>query len=144
MGAEKGDDGAVYAIFAQELRNRVENDSSKRYYFSASPQCIYPDAQVGIMLSTVALDNIYVQFYNNPSCRANNYASSNANTVQTQMTNFLQWDAVAAGNPSGSAQWYIGMNAVDKLSNDYVKQSTLTKILESVQSMSSFGGAMLW
>lgn len=37
------------------------SDLGNRYYVTAAPQCVYPDAYLGTVLNSVALDAVYVQ-----------------------------------------------------------------------------------
>ena len=56
--------------------------TSRKYYLTAVPQCIFPDANVGPAIAAAgsSFDFIGIQFYNNPSCSNgnldNNYASN--------------------------------------------------------------------
>ena len=46
----------------------VLNIVSARYYITAAPQCVYPDANLGAVLNAVAFDAIYVQFCTSTMC----------------------------------------------------------------------------
>jgi chitinase len=142
QGADQGENGQIYADFASALREKFSS-AGKSMILTAAPQCIYPDAQLNIALTTVSFDYIFVQFYDNPSCRPSNYVSSDATTAAAQLTTFQNWNAIAAGNPSGTCQWFLGLLASPG-SADYTTQADLNKILGAVQPMSNFGGAMLW
>lgn len=130
----------MYAFFAQALRDKAATDASKTYLFGAAPQCIYPDATIGKILTDVALDYIFVQFYNNPSCRPANLVHGDRSA---QETNFQQWNTLAGSNPGGSTKWYLGLLA-QPASADYTNQQDLVEILEYIQPLSNFGGIMLW
>ncbi|TQE01320.1 hypothetical protein C1H46_013081 [Malus baccata] len=45
------------------------SNKEKKVYFTAAPQCPFPDAWVGSALKTGLFDNVWVQFYNNPPCQ---------------------------------------------------------------------------
>lgn len=47
-----------YPELATALKSKF--DSSKKYYLSASPQCVYPDAHVGPLLEQVPLDFAFI------------------------------------------------------------------------------------
>ena len=138
-GASKGNNGAVYASFAQKLRNKFQ-PSGGSFLLTAAPQCIYPDATLGETLNTVSIDLIFVQFYNNPSCRPSNLVKGDADA---QKDNFNKWNALAANNPNGNSKWFLGLLASTS-SADYTTQTELDAILEYVQPQSNFGGIMLW
>ncbi|GMF03032.1 unnamed protein product [Ambrosiozyma monospora] len=55
-----------YAALTTKLREYYDKDSSKQYYISAAPQCVYPDKYIGDMLSNAYVDYAFIQFYNNP------------------------------------------------------------------------------
>ncbi|KAH8163597.1 hypothetical protein CIB48_g4647 [Xylaria polymorpha] len=74
-----------FVPFAQQLRSLMDADSSKKYYLSAAPQCVYPDAAMNDMLNgAVSFDWINIQFYNN-WCGVINFSNTNA-------WNFNVWD----------------------------------------------------
>ncbi|KAF3222871.1 hypothetical protein TWF106_005301 [Orbilia oligospora] len=138
-GASKGDNGAIYASFAQRLRDKFQL-SSNSFLLTAAPQCIYPDATLGNTLSTVSIDLIFVQFYNNPSCRPSNLVKGDADA---QKDNFNKWNSLASNNPNGNCKWFLGLLASPS-SADYTSQTDLVAIRDYVQVQSNFGGIMLW
>ena len=54
-----------YVALVNELRS-LYSGASKQYYISTAPQCVYPDASVGDVLSSCEVDFAMIQFYNNP------------------------------------------------------------------------------
>jgi chitinase len=57
-----------FVPFAQRLRANMDAASSKKFYLSAAPQCVYPDAATNDMLNgQVSFDFISIQFYNSMS-----------------------------------------------------------------------------
>ncbi|KAK6353295.1 hypothetical protein TWF696_005267 [Orbilia brochopaga] len=131
-----------YRLFALALRAKFVS-APGQFYLSAAPQCIYPDANLQPVLDGVCLDYIFVQFYNNPSCRPSNILSSDDTIRQHQSDNFGNWNALAENNPCPGTTWYLGLLAQTS-SDDYTSQSELTGILGAIQSQSRFGGIMLW
>jgi chitinase len=68
-------DGSYVADFASALKTFTLTDPSRKYYFSAPPQCPIPEARLDAALAAVDFDFVYVQFYNNPSCAARQFFS---------------------------------------------------------------------
>ena len=67
---------AYYADFMNELRTLSAGDTSRQYFISAAPQCVYPDASLGpdhtkhnvtvpTAITHAAFDWLNMQFYNN-------------------------------------------------------------------------------
>ncbi|KAF2968088.1 hypothetical protein GQX73_g5501 [Xylaria multiplex] len=128
-----------FVPFASELRSLMDADSSKTYYLSAAPQCVYPDAAMNDMLNgAIAFDWINIQFYNN-WCGVVNFANPNA-------WNFNVWDDWAhntSKNPN--VKVLIGVPANTGAGGGYVSASTLGSIITDTKSQySSFGGVMMW
>ncbi|KAI0512962.1 glycoside hydrolase superfamily [Xylaria bambusicola] len=128
-----------FVPFAQRLRDHMDADSSKAYYLSAAPQCVYPDAAMNDMLNgAIAFDWINIQFYNN-FCGVVNFANPNA-------WNFNVWDDWAhntSKNPN--VKVLIGVPASQSAGGGYVSASTLDPIIaDTKQKYSSFGGIMAW
>lgn len=126
-----------YASCANKLKQYYNADSSKNYYISAAPQCPYPDASVGDLMSNSHIDFAFIQFYNN-------YCS-------TLGSNF-NWDTwVKYANevsPNKDVKLYLGLPGSPSAAGsgyatpDQVK-STVNDILNADGS-NHFGGIMLW
>ncbi|KAG6849009.1 hypothetical protein H0H93_012055 [Arthromyces matolae] len=126
-----------YAAFVNRIRSNASG-SSKKYYLTAAPQCVYPDAHVGTVLDAVAFDAVYVQ-YNN-YCGLQNYDNSNA-------WNYDTWDNWAKNTAvNKDVKIYIGAPASSTAAGSgYVDAATLGKIAQETRSKyDSFGGIMLW
>lgn len=129
--------------FANKLRQYYSADTSKQYYLTAAPQCVYPDAADDSMLDgTVFFDAIWVQFYNN-YCGLQSFTPNN--TMQTNF-NFDRWDAWAhqtSKNPN--VRIYVGVPASPNAAGSgYESASDLTPIIDYAATFSSFGGIMMW
>ncbi|CAM0141270.1 Chitinase 2 [Umbelopsis sp. WA50703] len=127
-----------YVAFVNQLQTHFQA-ASKKYYVTAAPQCVYPDANLGSVINTVAVDAIYVQFYNNP-CGLQNF-----NVVSDW--NFGIWDYWARNvSPNPNVKVYIGAPASSTAAGTgYVSPSTLASILQTTQKdFPSFGGVMMW
>ncbi|EJD48950.1 glycoside hydrolase, partial [Auricularia subglabra TFB-10046 SS5] len=133
----EGGGTALFASFVKQLRSHF--DSSKKYYVTAAPQCVFPDANLGETLNNAEIDAVYVQFYNN-YCGLQNYDNPNA-------WNFAQWDDWAKNtSPNKDVKIYIGAPASQTAAGSgYVDAATLGKIAKDTASQySSFGGVMFW
>lgn len=126
---------AHYATFVNKIRSLAEN-SSKKYYVTAAPQCPFPDQNIGGALNSAHFDAVYVQFYNN-FCELS----------QPSEFNFDTWDNWArTTSPNPDVKVYIGApGSANSAGEGYVNIDTLTRMaLDAQQSYSSFGGVMLW
>ncbi|KAG6908489.1 hypothetical protein DXG01_004423 [Tephrocybe rancida] len=118
---------AGYAAFVNKLRSKAKGDS-KKYYFTAAPQCVFPDAHLGGVLDAVGFDAVYVQAYGSDSW------------------NFDTWDKWAKNtSPNKNIKVYIGAPASAAAGGGYIGVDVLSKIAaETAAKYSSFGGIMLW
>ncbi|KAF8920149.1 glycoside hydrolase superfamily [Mucidula mucida] len=134
----EGGSSTGYVAFVNKIRS-LSASASKAYYITAAPQCVFPDAYLGSVISAVGFDAIYVQFYNN-WCGLQNYANDNA-------WNFGTWDNWAkTSSPNANVKIYIGAPASSTAANTgYVDAGTLSTIAQETRSKySSFGGVMFW
>ncbi|KAI8979496.1 glycoside hydrolase superfamily [Mycotypha africana] len=127
-----------YVTFLNKL-NGYFKSASKKYYVTAAPQCVYPDANLQTTLNGYPFDAVYVQFYNNP-CGLQNYNSAS-------QWNFGIWDLWARTvSPNPNVKIYIGAPASSSAAGGgYVDAATLSKIAVNTRnSFPSFGGVMFW
>ncbi|KAK0208471.1 class III chitinase [Desarmillaria ectypa] len=134
----EGGTSSSYSMFVNELR-ALASSASKRYYITAAPQCVFPDAALSGVLNAASFDAIYVQFYNNP-CGLTNFG-------QASNWNFGIWDHWARNasiNPD--VKIYIGAPASSTAAGSgYVDIGSLSSIAVQMRnSFPSFGGVMLW
>ncbi|KAI1434557.1 glycoside hydrolase family 18 protein [Xylaria sp. CBS 124048] len=66
-----------YIALVKQLRSLYSTDSTKPHYITASPQCIVPDANLGVTLASSRFDMLFIQFYNTPQCAAITWAEAN-------------------------------------------------------------------
>ncbi|PFH49204.1 carbohydrate-binding module family 5 protein [Amanita thiersii Skay4041] len=126
-----------YVTFVNKIRS-LANGASKKYYITAAPQCVYPDAALSGVLNSANFDAIYGWFYNNP-CGLQVYPSTN--------WDFGIWDNWARTiSPNRNAKVYIGAPASSTAAGGgYVDINTLKNIAVTMRhSFPSFGGVMLW
>lgn len=129
--------------FANQLRTLMDADTSKTYYLSAAPQCVYPDAADGEMLNgAVSFDFIWVQFYNN-FCGLQNF--QDGSTTQNDF-NFDVWDTWAKNTSlNKNVKVFLGIPANSGAAGSgYESGSTLADIITYSKTFSSFGGVMMW
>ncbi|CAO3675448.1 unnamed protein product [Umbelopsis vinacea] len=127
-----------YSAFVTQLQSHFKA-ASKKYYITAAPQCVYPDANLGAVINSVAFDAVYVQFYNNP-CGLQNFNAPS-------QWNFGIWDYWARNvSPNKNVKVYIGAPASSSAAGGgYVSAATLTTIAQTMQAdFPSFGGLMFW
>lgn len=148
-----------YVTFLSQLNSHFKSDS-KKYYITAAPQCVYPDAALGSTLNGFPFDAVYVQFCkfcdllypltlsnyiyslsidNNP-CGLQNFNSPS-------QWNFGIWDIWARTiSPNPKVKVYIGAPASSSAAGGgYVPASTLLNIsLATRAAFPSFGGVMFW
>ncbi|GME72471.1 unnamed protein product [[Candida] boidinii] len=124
-----------YAALATKLREYYAQDSSKTYYISASPQCVYPDASVGDLLANADVDFAFIQFYNN-------YCNTD------RQFNWNTWAEFAtSSSPNKDIKLYLGLPGSPTaagsgyVTSDVVKNA-LANVIKSLDS--NFGGISIW
>lgn len=116
------------------LRTQFAKDSSKQYYLSAAPQCVYPDASTGDILAETDIDFAFIQFYNN-------YCSLGANF------NWDTWQTYAElVSPNKDIKLYVGLpGASSSAGSGYADLDTVKKYVGlDILNSNNFGGFMLW
>jgi chitinase len=129
----ENNNAAGYAALATKLRSDYFSQGSKTYYLSAAPQCFYPDASVGNLLSNAYIDFAFVQFYNN-------YCSINGQFNWDTWTNFAE-----TISPNKDIKLFLGLpGSTSAAGSGYVDIDTVSSTVSSIGSDSQFGGVMLW
>ncbi|KJA26016.1 carbohydrate-binding module family 5 protein [Hypholoma sublateritium FD-334 SS-4] len=134
----EGGGSQFYDSFVNEIRS-LSAGASKKYYVTAAPQCVFPDANLGSVLNAANFDAIYGVFYNN-FCGLQSFGQANN-------WNFGIWDEWArTTSPNPNTKVYIGAPAsTSAAGSGYVSISTLSSIaVQMRKSFPSFGGVMLW
>jgi len=128
-----------YAAFITQLRSYFTG-TSKTYYISSAPQCLFPDAFIGpgagTAMQTAWFDYIWVQFYNN-NCKLGG-TKFNFNT-------WANWASQSSVNPN--VKIFIGAPAGPKAADSgYVTALALSVIVAAARAAypTVFGGVMLW
>ncbi|KAL2645006.1 hypothetical protein R1flu_012593 [Riccia fluitans] len=131
---------AFYADLGGRLREIAQNNKYKRVYFSAAPQCPFPDnslgPQGGKFLSAKLADFVFVQFYNNPGCDIRG-------GTEGVISAWRQW---TSGLPDPKPQVFMGLLASSNTGDQgFMDSGTLkNSILPRIKSIGNYGGVMLW
>ena len=132
--------------FGQTLRSLMDDRTSKtgeKFYITAAPQCVYPDAAGQEMFDgKVSFDALFVQFYNN-YCGLQSFQPNATN--QTNF-NFNAWDDWAKTKSlNKGVKIFLGVPAGPSAAGSgYAPVESLAKIIEYCKSFDSFGGVMMW
>ncbi|KAJ4289406.1 Chitinase 2 [Collariella sp. IMI 366227] len=127
------------APFAATLRQLMDA-TGRKYFLSAAPQCPFPDAAMGEMLSQVAFDFVSVQFYNN-YCGANSYVPGTGGNY-----NFARWDQWArTESVNKNVKVLLGVpGSPSAAGSGYVSGEQLRSVIQYSKQFASFGGVMVW
>lgn len=132
-----------FVSFGQRLRANMDAASSKKFYLSAAPQCVYPDAAMDAMLNgQVSFDFLNIQFYNN-WCGVNNFTPG---TSTQNAFNFDVWDNWAKTvSKNKNVKLLLGIPANSGAAGSgYVTGTQLSAVISYSKQFSSFGGVMMW
>ncbi|KAG2224362.1 hypothetical protein INT45_006762, partial [Circinella minor] len=124
-----------YSAFVKRMRDHYDSDSSKNYYISAAPQCLYPDEYLSETLNSAWFDFVWVQFYNN-------FCAVNSNQF-----NYDRWDRWAREESvNKQVKLFIGVPASSYAANDgFVSYEELTTAITEIRNKyDSIGGIMMW
>ncbi|EFA76781.1 hypothetical protein PPL_09532 [Heterostelium album PN500] len=125
-----------YGAFVTKF-NQLALSGTKKYYITADPQCVFPDASIGpsagSALSTGLLDFISIQFYNN-ACGLNSGSAFNYNTWENWILSNSPKTKIFVGAPADTYGAGSG----------YISERQLEILIQPLMSKQSFGGVMLW
>ncbi|GEQ70490.1 hypothetical protein JCM33374_g4168 [Metschnikowia sp. JCM 33374] len=133
LDIESGSTG--YRAFADEL-NRLHANVKYDYYLTAAPQCFYPDASLGDMLSHSQVSAIYIQFYNNW-----------CNLIGDHFNFMTDWKKFAEKvSPNKDILMYIGLpGAPRSAGTGYADIEKVKSVVgKDILQDKNFGGFMLW
>ena len=144
------DSSQGYKALANRLRG-LYNTATKRYYLTAAPQCVVPDASLSATIRSVKFDALYIQFYNTPSCSAANWVAGNPSYTTGSRANtagftYDAWSASLKGTPSAGAKLYLGLAGGPSAasSGQYINQTSSQKLAQAYYCKSDFGGVAIW
>ncbi|KAI8148863.1 glycoside hydrolase superfamily [Fennellomyces sp. T-0311] len=129
----EGGGSTGYVTLVNTLRDLFLSDSSKQYYITAAPQCPFPDAILGSIISATGFDAVNVQFYNN-------YCSPSGTF------NFDTWNNWATQtSPNKNVKVYLGVpGSPTAAGSGYQSPQELASVIEKVAQYSNFGGVTVW
>ncbi|POR34717.1 Endochitinase 33 [Tolypocladium paradoxum] len=127
------------AAFGSKLRSLMDGAGGKKFYLTAAPQCVFPDAALGATLDAVPFDFVMIQFYNN-WCGVSNF---NAGGGQNPF-NFDVWEKWAKGSKNPNVKNLIGIPANTGAGGGYTNGEKLKAAIQFSKKFSSFGGVMMW
>lgn len=132
LDIESGD-STGWAALVSALRDHYKEDSSKSYYVSAAPQCVYPDASLGDALDNSNIDYAFIQFYNNPCAVDKSF-------------NWDKWTDYAQNkSPNKDIKLFLGLpGATSGAGSGYVGLDSIQSTLKDISSDKNFGGVMFW
>lgn len=125
--------------FGSKLRSLMDGAGGKKFYLTAAPQCVFPDAALGETLNAVAFDFIMIQFYNN-WCGVSSF---NVGGSQNAF-NFDVWDTWAKGSKNPKVKTLLGIPANTGAGAGYTSGAKLKAAIRYSKKYSSFGGVMMW
>ncbi|KAJ7951781.1 putative Receptor protein kinase [Quillaja saponaria] len=115
---------------------RAFDDSGRRVYLSAAPQCPFPDLNLRDALNNTELfDSVWIQFFNNPSCE---YTKGNIDNI---VSSWKLWTTSIK-----AAKVFLGLPAdPSAVVTGYVPLDVLTsQIIPVISKSPKYGGVMLW
>ncbi|KAM0453088.1 hypothetical protein ACHAPV_009203 [Trichoderma viride] len=125
--------------FAAEMRSLTTAATSKTFYMSAAPQCVYPDASdESFLQGEVAFDWMNIQFYNN-GCGVSGYPSQ---------FNYATWDTWATTvSANKNVKLLVGtpasVHAVN-FAQYFPTNDQLAGAISTSKAYGTFAGVMLW
>lgn len=126
--------------FGNKLRGLMDGAGGKKFYLSAAPQCVYPDAALGAALNEVPFDFVMIQFYNN-WCGVTNFVPG---ATSQNAFNMNVWDNWARNSKNRNVKLYLGIPASAGAGGGYTEGTKLKAAIDYSKQFSSFGGVMMW
>lgn len=129
--------------FANKLRDYYAADTSKKYYLTAAPQCVFPDAAGKEMFDgAVFFDAIWIQFYNN-YCGLQSFIPGADKQNNFNYDVWSNWARTTSKNKD--VRIYVGVPANrGAAGSGYQPVSALTPIIDYAATFDTFGGVMMW
>lgn len=128
----ESDQSTGYGALARRLRSHFAEDTYRRYYMTAAPQCPFPEND-DMFEVYEHLDYVSVQFYNNNVC----------NVGQSGFEASVKRWSQAIGNTT----LLVGGLASDADGDEgYVDAKTFVSVMGRIKAMNlpNYGGVMLW
>ncbi|KAF4285112.1 hypothetical protein CNMCM8686_005152 [Aspergillus fumigatus] len=132
-----------YATMVNTFRQYFNQVPERKFYLSAAPQCIIPDAQLSDAIFNAAFDFIWIQYYNTAACSAKSFIDTSLGTF-----NFDAWVTVLKASASKDAKLYVGLPASETAANQgyYLTPDEVESLVSTYMDRypDTFGGIMLW
>ncbi|KAG0689276.1 hypothetical protein C6P40_005332 [Pichia californica] len=126
-----------YAALVTKLRTYFDEDTSKNYFISASPQCPYPDASVGNLLENAKVDFAFIQFYNNYCSTIGSYFNWDTWNTYAETVSPNPDIKLFVGLPAGTGAAGSGYATLDEI------KTTFEDYILNIED-TYFGGFALW
>ncbi|KAM3381891.1 hevamine-A [Capsicum galapagoense] len=125
------------SLYYEDLAKYLKRYSKlgRKMYLTAAPQCPFPDRLLGTALNTGLFDNVWIQFYNNPSCQ---YTTNNVDDLKNSWT---RWTTSV-----NARRIFLGLPAAPQAAGSgFIPAEVLTGgILPVIKKSRKYGGVMLW
>ncbi|GFF97809.1 endochitinase 2 [Aspergillus udagawae] len=135
--------GFGYATMVNTFREYFNQVQDRKFYLSAAPQCVLPDAQLGDAITNSAFDFIWIQYYNTAACSAMSFVDNTLGTF-----NFDAWVTTLKTTASRNAKLYVGLPASPTAANAgyYLTPKQAESLVSTYMRRypDTFGGIMLW
>ncbi|KAK6076406.1 Endochitinase A1 [Seiridium cupressi] len=144
------DKSAGYKALVTELK-RLFGTANSQFYLTASPQCVVPDANMKDMLSTVAFDLVFIQFYNTWRCSARRWIVENplyqpGGPVAWAGFTYGNWTNWLANTPSKNARLFLSLPGSAAAANKGYEVTLRgeNSITNAYYCRPNFGGISVW
>ncbi|EAW24262.1 class III chitinase ChiA1 [Aspergillus fischeri NRRL 181] len=135
--------GFGYATMVNTFRQYFNQVPERKFYLSAAPQCIIPDAQLSDAILNAAFDFIWIQYYNTAACSAKSFIDTTLGKF-----NFDAWVTILKASASKNAKLYVGLPASETAANQgyYLTPDEVESLVSTYMDRypDTFGGIMLW
>lgn len=130
------------AIRLRQLMDTDKGKTGKRWILTAAPQCMQPDAVLDAAMRNAYFDAIFVQFFNNPSCQATQWAPGKSQSTNAGF-NFAMWDSYAKRTKNPNLKVLMAI-PLGKVAPGYVTSAQAAKIIGDIKKYTNLGGVAGW
>ncbi|KAH8203531.1 hypothetical protein TruAng_002279 [Truncatella angustata] len=143
------DGGAGYIALSKTLQSFFKQALPVKYYLTASPQCVIPDANMKDIIAAIPFDLLFIQFYNTYTCSAKRWARLNPSyTSGGSFANagftIFQWTSYLAATTSKDAKIFLGLTTVGTTPDYTLTIQETANIANAYSCNSSFAGVSIW
>lgn len=119
------------------LVRRLAGYRGKPVLLTATPRCVYPDANAAAALGTGLVRRIHPRFYGDAAC-----TNKTDGEGRRSLFDWEDWDAWTSRFPA--SQVYVGLPAEETAADWINPESLYYGVMQRAQTASNYGGAMLW